>query len=292
MLAKQQDKQIRVRVTVDPNSQFADIDNIKKALDEAEQRRQQWQARQPEVEAQRVAEAISKATGKWLPEDHRVHKKWLEGVIEHMDSHPRDLHPVLKEFKDLVEGDTGTYLLFCSKFKQILKKKPYSKNPSGHRQVRDYEHMLAGLVGLPINAMLDWPMGTASGFAAFLDPKVNAMLKKVLNAWGEYLCSPASAEVLGTDSQDWFGETGVKDLTATANIGETRYAFEDMFVCDSSAKHHGFSSWDAFFTRLFQEGIRPVAAPDDPDVIANACESLPLNVAHEVKARDKFWVKG
>ncbi|KAK5019025.1 hypothetical protein LTR16_000974 [Cryomyces antarcticus] len=151
-------------------------------------------------------------------------------------------------------------------FKQISKKKPYSKNLGGHRQ----------------------PMGTASGFAAFLDPKVNAMFKKVLNAWGEYLCSPASAEVLGTDSQDWFGETGVKDLTATANIGETRYAFEDMFVCDSSAKHHGFSSWDAFFTRLFQEGIRPVAAPDDPGVIANACESLPFNVAHGVKARDKF----
>src|ERR1700733_5449425 len=53
-----------------------------------------------------------------------------------------------------------------------------------------------GMVGLPINAVLDWPMGTPSGFALFLDPEVNAMLKKILNVWGEFLMSPASAYVL------------------------------------------------------------------------------------------------
>ena len=35
---------------------------------------------------------------------------------------------------------------------------------------------------LPINALLDWPMGTPSGHTMFLDPDINAMLKKVLNA--------------------------------------------------------------------------------------------------------------
>ena len=211
----------------------------------------------------------------------------------------------------MIEGDTRIYLLFSSMFEQIPKKKPYSKSPTGLRQVRDYEHMLlvlnhllttapswndkshrVGLVGLPINAMLDWPMGTSSGFAAFLDPEINFMLKKVLNVWGEFLCSPASADVLGTDPQGWFGETGKTDLTATANIGETSYSFEDMYVCEPSAKHLGFKSWDAFFTRAFREGIRPVAAADNPNVIANVCESRPYNIAHGVKARDKFWLKG
>lgn len=196
-------------------------------------------------------------------------------------------------------------------FDQVPKKKPYSKDPTGHRQVRDYEHMLqllnhiltmapswndkshrVGLVGLPINAILDWPMGTSSGFAVFLDPEVNAMFKKVLNAWGEFLRSPASAEVLSTDSSGWFSETGVKDLASVANVGETSYEFEEMYTCDPSAKHHGFKSWDGFFTRLYRDGIRPVASPDDENVIANACESTPYNVAHGVKARDKFWVKG
>ena len=196
-------------------------------------------------------------------------------------------------------------------FEEVPKKKPYGKDPTGHRQVRDYDHMLAllnhilttapswndrshrvGLVGLPINALLDWPMGTPSGFALFLDPEVNAMFKKVLNAWGEFLQSPASTEVLGNDTSGWFGETGVKDLTATANIGGTSHKFEDMFICDPSANHHGYKSWDDFFTRLFKEGIRPVAGPDNPDIIANACESKPYNVSHGVKARDKFWIKG
>lgn len=36
-----------------------------------------------------------------------------------------------------------------------------------------------------------------------------------------------------------------------------------------------------------------MASPDDDDnVIVNACESLPYNVAHGVKLRDKSWIKG
>lgn len=45
----------------------------------------------------------------------------------------------------------------------------------------------AHMVGVPVNAILDYPMGTPSGHAAFLDPEVNRMLKKVLNEWGKFL---------------------------------------------------------------------------------------------------------
>lgn len=217
----------------------------------------------------------------------------------------------MKEFKEMIEGDTRLYLLFTSMFQQIPKKKNYSKDPSGQSQIRDYEHLIhvlnhilttapswndkserVGLVGLPINAILDWPIGTHSGFALFLDPQVNAMIKKMLNAWGEYLQSPASAEVLNDGKSGWFGPTGVKELTVTANVGETSHNFSDMFHCDPNAKHYGFTSWDNFFTRTFKEGVRPVAGPDDPNVIANACESLPFKSARNVKLRDHFWVKG
>ncbi|KAL9125562.1 MAG: hypothetical protein Q9217_005253, partial [Psora testacea] len=226
---------------------------------------------------------------RWLPQDHRVHQEWLSGIVNDVENSAKELHPVIKEFRDIIEGETRLYLLFTSMFDQIPNKEPYTKNPGGQRQIRSYEHMLkvlnhmlttapswnekserVGLVGLPINAMLDWPMGTQSGFAIFLDPEVNAMIKKVLNAWGEYLSSPASAAVLDTHSSGWFGEIGKKDLTATANVGESSHAFEDLFVCDPTAKHYGFNSWDHFFTRTFREGVRPVAGPDDPNVIANA----------------------
>jgi phosphatidylserine decarboxylase len=44
-----------------------------------------------------------------------------------------------------------------------------------------------GMVGVPMCAIFDYAMGTPSGHAAFLDPDVNRMLKKILNKWGEYL---------------------------------------------------------------------------------------------------------
>lgn len=228
-----------------------------------------------------------------------------------MDDNPKDLHPVLKEFKDMINSDTKLYMLFNSMFEQIPNKKPYAKDPTGTHQVRDPEHMLQllnhlittapgwsdksqglGLVGLPIQALLDWPMGTASGFAIFLDPQVNGMLKKLLNVWGEYLQTPDSAKVLDTSSTGWFGKTGIEHLTNVANLGENGPSFDKLFVCDPSAKYHGFTSWDNFFTRVFREGVRPVAAPEHDEIIANACESTPYNVQYNVRARDKFWVKG
>lgn len=120
------------------------------------------------------------------------------------------------------------------------------------------------------------------------------MLKKVLNAWGEFLQSPESAkDALGTDGRGWFSDTGVKELSLTANrAAGTDHKFEDMFQCDPSKPHYGFNSWDHFFTRLFKEGARPVASPEDDNVIANACESKPFAYAHDIKLRDMFWIKG
>lgn len=214
----------------------------------------------------------------------------------------------------MIENDTRLYLLFSSMFDQISSKKPYSQDPEGHKQVRDVDHMLAvlnhllttapawseqahgvGMVGLPIHALFDRPMATPSGFSVFLDPQVNAMLKKTLNEWGSFLSSPDSAYVLSQETHGWFGPTGIKDLTTVANeASDSDQPFEKLFACDPSAKNHGYTSWDDFFTRQFRfkEGIRPVAAPDHPEIIANACESTPYNVAYDVKARDKFWVKG
>lgn len=198
------------------------------------------------------------------------------------------------------------------RFDEIPVKKPYNKDPTGHKQIRDYHHMLeilnftfttaphwtdaaanVGMVGVPMNAIFDFPMGTPSGYAAFLDPEVNAHLKTILNEWGKFLQSSKSAEVLGDHKQGWFGEIGRKDMMQVANAPNgTSYAFDEFFECDPKAKHHGFKSWDHFFTRKFRPEVRPVAEPDNDNVIANACESKVFNVAHNVKLREKFWIKG
>lgn len=247
-----------------------------------------------------------------MPADHKAHKQWLGGIIQEVDDNA-PLHPVLKEFKDLIETNTRVYMLLTSMFKEVPHRKRYGHDPTGNPEIRDYSHFLqvlnhllttapswtdkshrVGLVGLPINAVLDWPMGTPSGYAAFLDPEINKMIKKILNVWGEFLRSPASADVLNASENGWFGDTGTRDLTAVAKVGRvaaTNLQFHDMFECDPSAPNHGFKSWDHFFTRVFKEGIRPVAEPEDGKVIACACESRPFRTAHHVRAREQFWIK-
>lgn len=49
---------------------------------------------------------------------------------------------MLKEFKDFIEGNPRTYMYFTNMFQEVPCKAPYNKDPTGHRQIRDYHHML------------------------------------------------------------------------------------------------------------------------------------------------------
>lgn len=83
------------------------------------------------------------------------------------------------------------------------------------------------------------------------------------------------------------------DLMAVANAPlSTEFRFEDMYICDPTAEHYGFRSWDDFFTRRLREGARDVASPDDDAVVANSCESKVYNISRDAQLRDTFWAKG
>ncbi len=260
--------------------------------------------------------ALPFRVGEWLPSDQAVLEKWLGKHIEEVDAEAKPLDPVIKEFKVLIETDPEVYMLFNKMFEQIPNRPPYNRTPTGKPQVRDYQHMLqlinaiitraptfddTGLVGFPINAILDWPMGTPAGTSAFLNPKVNAQLKKILNKWGKYLKSGKSASVLNDRAPDgWFSAPA---LTALAEMDPfygkdpkdpqgPMQNFLYNFNCDPEKPHWGFKSWDDFFTRTFKEERRPVASPDDNSVIANACEAAPYRIAYGVQRRDTFWIKG
>ena len=236
--------------------------------------------------------------GQWLPSDPATLNHWLAQLQKEAQHLQKPLHPVLEEFRDLIEQDAELFMLFHQMFEQVPHKPPYNRDPAGKPQVRHYQQMLelmnvvltkapefnrSGLVGFPINAILDWPMGTPSGFTAFLNPRVNAQLKKILNQWACFLASPDSCAVLNDDPRSgWFG----------ADARAALPNFEHDFECDPTQPHHGFTSWDDFFTRRFRAGIRPVAEPDDDRIIANACEAAPYRIAHAVKRYDRFWIKG
>lgn len=151
------------------------------------------------------------------------------------------------------------------------------------------------LIGLNMNrcAVFDYAMSTASGYAAFLDPAVNAQLKQILNYWGKYLLSPESANVLNSSNHGWFGPTAQRDIMTVANAPyKTDHRFEDFFVCDTQKLYHGYDCWDSFFTRRVKDEVRPVSDPDNDNIIVNACESKTYVVAYNVKLRDHFWIKG
>jgi phosphatidylserine decarboxylase len=240
---------------------------------------------------------IAYRVGAWLPSDHAFLASWLEDMILKAHADPRALHPVIADFQDLIESDPEIFMLFSQMFEQVPRRPPYNRDPTGKPQVRDYRHMLrllntimthapefeqTGLVGCPINAIFDWSMGTAAGMAAFLNERVNAQLKKILNAWARFLSSSDSAYVLNEHPhKGWFG----------ADAREAMPDFEREFVCDPKQPHWGFRSWDEFFTRQLRAGARPVAHPDDDSVIVNACESAPYRIARHVEYRDTFWIK-
>ena len=258
-------------------------------------------------------EDVTRDDCKWLPEDHCLHKEWLGGVIQQVKKNPTDLHPVLKEFKTLLETNARIFMLVQTMFEQIPNKEPYISNPIEHKHIQGYERMLQVLnhilttvpqwnsgtnrmvlVGASIYSVFNWPMGTPSGAAFFLDPEVNAALKKMLDAWGAFLRSKISAELaLTTGPHGWLCASSKAAIAAAANdAAGTELTFEELFECNPALPQHGFASWDAFFTRPFREGMRSIAAPDDDAVIANACESRPYNIARGVALRDTFWVKG
>ena len=217
----------------------------------------------------------------------------------HADGSPGKsaLFPVILEFQELIENDPQLYMLFTEMFRQKSNRVNIEKDPPGTPVVRDYREMLGlvnevltqapefnqtGLVGFPINAILDRAMSTPAGTSAFLNDKVNRQLKKILAQWTVFLNSPDSRYVLNDDpKKGWFGRDAQKAMPG----------FVDDFVCDPKKPYYGFASWDDFFTRRFREGKRPTAGKGDWSVIANACESAPYRLASDVKLRDKFWIK-
>lgn len=235
--------------------------------------------------------------GKWMPSDQRTLRKWMLKIMEKAENDTGALLPCVEDFKNFIENDPKAFMLFTQMFDQVNKDDVHALSPSGLPQVRDYQHMLSlinvimthapefdetGLVGFPFNAIFNWSMATQGGWSGFLDERINKHIKTILNEWAVFLSSAQSTWVLNDDPRSgWFGEDARKAMPT----------FVDDFICDPSLDHHGFKSWDDFFTRQFREGVRLVAEPDNDDVIVNACESAPYRLAEDVKQRDQFWIK-
>ena len=226
----------------------------------------------------------------WLPASQDALEEWLAGHRQRVESLGADieLHPAVADFQRLIASDPVVGMYVSRMIAQVPETRSYTKrhleNPDQMLHLINEVLTMAPEFGdqnvtLPLGAILDWAMGTPAGFAAFRDPRVNAALKKILTAWCEFLSSPESLYVLNASPSGWTSDA------ARQAIGI------DQYEHDPADPHWGFTSWNDFFTRRFREGERPIAAPEDHDVIAAACESTPFSIRSDVKCRDEFWLK-
>jgi len=226
----------------------------------------------------------------WLPASQAALEDWLAGHRQRVEAKGQDieLHPAVVDFQRLIASDPVVGMYVSRMIAQVPETRSYSKrhleNPEQLLRLINEVLTMAPEFGdqnvtLPLGAILDWTMGTPAGFAAFRHPKVNAALKKILTTWCEFLNSPESLYVLNDSPSGWTSDAA-------------RQAIEiEQYQHDPADPHWGFTSWNDFFTRRFRDGARPVAAPDDDDVIVAACESTPFSIRTDVQHRDEFWLK-
>ncbi|KAI6153066.1 phosphatidylserine decarboxylase-like protein [Pisolithus tinctorius] len=145
------------------------------------------------------------------------------------------------------------------------------------------------VTGVPMYAVLAPFCNTPSGYSIFTNPKVNAQLHKIFDVWAAFLVSPESRYVLTTNEKCWFSPVAIDVMSQRLGT-----SFYDAWVCRDSDpdKHYGFTSWDDFFTRRFRPHLREVVDPDNPDIITAPCEAYFHTIQSNVRAVDKFWIKG
>jgi phosphatidylserine decarboxylase len=107
--------------------------------------------------------------------------------------------------------------------------------------------------------------------------------------WAEYLDSEDSRKVLHSGKDGWFS---VPALEALQEHFPKKTFFETYISENNPQNFYGFKSFDHFFNRQFQKGVRELTFPEQPNVINAACESKLYNIARNVGEKSEFWLKG
>jgi len=242
----------------------------------------------------------------WLPQNRRIAAVWVNNLLGELQqnnmftakiSETEYKYDEVTEFKNAVMAQPELRLL-CEQM--IEQGYAYDKeDPMGKPQINSMDQLFTlidkiidiapeymqqneegrGLIGFPLNAVLDWCMGTQAGYAFFLNKDVNRHLNKILSRWCDNLNKPASLYVLNKSETGWLCKEAIDELK-----------LKD-YIIDEKDEHYGFKSWNHFFTRQFKEGMRKVASPDDPYVIVNACECAAYKIDTNVQKDSNFWVK-
>ncbi|KAI3605522.1 phosphatidylserine decarboxylase [Moniliophthora roreri] len=245
--------------------------------------------------------------GGWLPVSRHVHKHFVHKHVLKRAHEPLEAdaphHPAVAKFESVIKGSKEMAYLFDEIFVQVS---PENKIPSFDAFLHMLDHIIVEPpkfhvatddegtaigepIGVPMYLIFDLLCNTDAACKLFSMPAFNVALKDLLDAWGHYLTTEDSAKTLTDEDEGWFSSFSMETLEAN-----TRGSFNDTYHCPNpNAVNRGYASWDEFFTRpLKGPQVRPILAPEDNTLIHSACESTVYRIVRNVKAHDKFWIKG
>ncbi|TFK67356.1 hypothetical protein BDN72DRAFT_871333 [Pluteus cervinus] len=238
----------------------------------------------------------------WLPRDQKTINTFIQEKVRKAEIVFRDgstnLHSFMESWLELIDNDPRVNMYFTNMFVELSDNAKESLQTVG---ITDYRTLIRVLdviiseapeyitngpdiIGVPIYLVLNYLINTPGGMDAFMYDKVNGFLYKVLQSWADFLGMPDSAYVLTEDERGWLCSDSLQKFEERDGK-----PFHQMYICDPSLPHWGFTSWDHFFTRPLQECARPVDT--DPTHVVSACESAVFRISSDIKASDTFWLK-
>ncbi|KAF9055759.1 phosphatidylserine decarboxylase [Panaeolus papilionaceus] len=242
----------------------------------------------------------------WLPAHPAIHREFLHKHHEHGRTRMRSRSKhcsAVAHFKAAILADRVMVELFEQVFLQAARVPgiPAIENldellhqidsviahaPPFVHATDEHGNELAEPVGVPLFLLFDLLINTQAAYDLFRMPAFNVAMKRLLDAWGEYLTSPDSASVLTDAPGGWFSPVAIQMLET--NRGKFQ---EVYFVPDPTAIDRGYTSWDDFFIREVLPDARPIINANDKTIIYSPCEATVFNIAYDVKLHDQFWLK-
>ncbi|PLK43296.1 phosphatidylserine decarboxylase family protein [Emticicia sp. TH156] len=232
----------------------------------------------------------------WIPNpDRESFRIFFESVL---NTKPKNLAPSIKALKKLIEGDEVLTYLANNAFQQndniiqahqSTKEAPIPRIPDLDTLLNAFNTILSlapqfinnDLVGLPFSALVVGIDATLGGSTMFRIPKFNEKMKAILEEWGKFLVTPASAVGFSKENEQWLSPAAKK-----------QYDFP-LWKKDSQTLPY-WKSWDSFFTRDFLDPkkSRPIASPNTNQVVICPNDGSLFCWQPKVQKRDVFWLKG
>nr|CEG03963.1 unnamed protein product [Fusarium acuminatum CS5907] len=148
-----------------------------------------------------VKKLESQTIGLWFPRNKETILEWVDQKVKQAAEEPLPMNTHVQTFSDFVKGDRILSNLAELMFTEVPPNYHDGTDPIGDPQICDFDIFITvlnriivmspeflevddpdamGLTGFPINAVLDWPMGTRSGWTFWYLPMVNRHFEPIL----------------------------------------------------------------------------------------------------------------